>query len=184
MNPRRGLGFALGVLLCACSPEQQTKAGPTAGGVPTAAAIRATRRAFDGAPPVIPHRPVGAACSSCHDERGIEVQGMGFAPPSPHAESKTPGLLARCTQCHVFRETAATFRDNRFTGLAQDLRKGERLHAFAPPVMPHQQLLRENCSSCHTGPAARAEIRTSHPERERCIQCHLPAVTEGSFRRG
>ena len=32
--------------------------------------------------------------------------------------------------------------------------------------------------ACHGGPAAVEEIRTTHPERGNCRQCHVPAVTE------
>ena len=70
-----------------------------------------------------------------------------------------------------------------FAGLKQDLRKGKRLHPFAPPVIPHQILLRENCAACHSGLAAREEIRCSHPERVRCTQCHVPALTNSEFSR-
>jgi hypothetical protein len=70
-----------------------------------------------------------------------------------------------------------------FQGLPQDLRSGGRLHNFAPPTIPHKMLMRENCLACHSGPAAREEIRTSHPERERCRQCHVPVTTTARFSR-
>jgi cytochrome c-type protein NapB len=44
--------------------------------------------------------------------------------------------------------------------------------------------MRENCAACHTGPAAREEIRTSHPERTRCRQCHVPVTTREIFTHG
>jgi cytochrome c-type protein NapB len=37
--------------------------------------------------------------------------------------------------------------------------------------------MRENCAACHSGPGARAEIITTHPERVRCRQCHVPVTT-------
>ena len=86
-------------------------------------------------------------------------------------------------QCHVFKRTDEVFRDSEFVGLAQDLRRGQQLHEFAPPVIPHQLLLRENCQACHTGPAAREEIRCSHPERPRCVQCHVAARVTDVFTR-
>ena len=49
------------------------------------------------------------------------------------------------------------------------------------PSIPHPLEGRENCLACHTGPAAREEIRTSHPERERCQQCHVPSTTSDTF---
>ena len=42
----------------------------------------------------------------------------------------------------------------------QDLRQGKRLNALAPPPIPHKPFMRENCVACHSGPAAREEIRT------------------------
>lgn len=145
--------------------------------------IRAQRRAYDGAPPVIPHQFFGMACQQCHNERGVDVPGVGFAPPSPHEHTSRSGAMQRCTQCHVFRNTEAVFVANGFAGLRQDLRPGSRLHAFAPPRIPHLILLRENCQACHTGPAAREEIRCSHPDRARCTQCHVPVSRDGEFKR-
>jgi cytochrome c-type protein NapB len=43
--------------------------------------------------------------------------------------------------------------------------------------------MRENCTACHDGPAAREEIRTPHPERVRCRQCHLTVATTATFER-
>jgi predicted CXXCH cytochrome family protein len=37
--------------------------------------------------------------------------------------------------------------------------------------------MRENCAACHVGPGAREEIITTHPERTRCRQCHVPVTT-------
>lgn len=149
----------------------------------TAAVLRAERRAYDGAPPVIPHADFGADCLSCHTSQGVAVEGLGFAPPMPHAF--TPGLsaLANCRQCHVEQRTDELFRESGFVGFAQDLRRGERHHPFAPPVLPHPVFLRENCQACHAGPAAREEIRTSHPERANCQQCHVEELATDLFRR-
>lgn len=152
----------------------------------TSAALRAERRLFDGAPPVIPHPPLGAACVSCHDGFGTHVPGLGFAPPSPHGE--TPGMkiqaaggLARCQQCHVFQEQRGPWVESSFAGLRQDLRRGRRLYDGAPPVIPHLTFMRENCLACHGGPAAREEIRTSHPDRPRCRQCHVERLVDGEL---
>jgi cytochrome c-type protein NapB len=132
---------------------------------------------------VIPHDRLGAACTSCHNPRGVEVAGLGFAPPSPHEWTDGLSATSRCEQCHVFQITAEVFAINEFSGLRQDLRRGGRLHPGAPPVMPHPAFMRENCRACHTGPAARAEIVCDHPERLRCPQCHVEEVTAGVFAR-
>jgi cytochrome c-type protein NapB len=153
------------------------------GALKSAALVRADRRAFDGAPPVIPHQNFGMSCVQCHKTEGVDLPGVGFAPPMPH--DSTPGLsaISRCTQCHVFRLTPDTFRPSEFAGLRQDLRKGRRQNPFAPPVMPHAVQMRENCLACHSGPAAREEIRCPHPERPRCSQCHVPSTTPSDFAR-
>lgn len=151
--------------------------------VKSAASVRAARRAYDGAPPTIPHAPMGAECTSCHNDRGMAVAGLGFAPPTPHA--LTPGLsmTSRCEQCHVYKRSDALFVQSEFVPLAQVLRPGTRLYPGAPPVMPHAMNMRENCQACHSGPAAREEIRCTHPERARCGQCHVAVVTVAEFER-
>ncbi len=150
----------------------------------TAATARAKRRAYDGAPPVIPHGAMGAECTSCHTRTGIQFGSMGFAPPMPHVSDPGGiGQFARCTQCHVYQNATTVFVENTFDGLRQDLRHGKKQHALAPPVIPHSTFMRENCVACHTGPAAREEIRCSHPERIRCGQCHVAAVTSDVFAR-
>ncbi len=149
----------------------------------TSAQDRAQRRAYDGAPPVIPHETFPSPCTECHNERGIQVNGVGFSPPSPHELTAGMSATSRCVQCHVFKTTAGEFRTSSFAGLQQDLRHGRRLNSLAPPVIPHLVLMRENCFACHDGAAAREEIRTSHPERERCRQCHLEQKTTTAFMR-
>lgn len=147
----------------------------------SSAAVRADRRLYDGAPPAIPHDNFGVDCSTCHDKAGIAVPGLGFAPASPHEDTPEAGAAQRCRQCHVFVTTDEVFVDNVFRGLEQDLRAGGRLYPGAPPTIPHRILMREDCAACHTGPAAREEIRTSHPDRTRCRQCHLPVTTREEF---
>ena len=41
--------------------------------VKSTAAVRAERRAYDGAPPTVPHESFGAACTSCHDGLGQQT---------------------------------------------------------------------------------------------------------------
>lgn len=147
------------------------------------AAERAARRAYDGAPPVAPHENFGMTCTECHNPEGVEIEEIGFAPPSPHERTERMGALSNCRQCHVFSETNDLFVQSTFQGLRQDLRKGARFSPISPPTIPHKMFMRENCVACHAGPAAREEIRTSHPERLRCRQCHVPVVTRAMFRR-
>jgi cytochrome c-type protein NapB len=54
----------------------------------------------------------------------------------------------------------------------------------APPPIPHSPDMRGNCVACHAGPGAVAEIRTPHPERANCRQCHVPTEDSGTFDRG
>lgn len=164
------------------SPAKVPVAGRT-GAVKSSAAVRAERRLFDGAPPTVPHAPLGAACTQCHNARGMDVPGLGFAPPSPHEETPGMSALSRCNQCHVHVADPSEFVANDFVGIAQDLRKGARLYDGAPPVIPHARAMRENCAACHDGPAAREEVRCSHPERTRCDQCHVACVDDDSFSR-
>ena len=175
------------LVLAACGCARQDPAGVPVPGregrSKSAAVIRAGRRLFDGAPPVIPHPPFGAACTSCHGTEGVEVPGFGYSPPSPHAITEGLGPIARCEQCHVFARTGEVFVPNAFVGLEQDLRPGDRLNSLAPPTLPHRVFMRENCRACHTGPAAREEIRCDHPERIRCLQCHVPRADVAPFER-
>lgn len=122
-------------------------------------------------------------CVQCHNETGMAVPNVGFAPPSPHENTAGMSEDSRCRQCHVEVNSTDLFRANSFVGVPQDLRKGERQHALAPPTMPHSVHMRENCSACHSGPAVRAEIRCTHPERPRCTQCHLPMNSDVEFKR-
>lgn len=137
-------------------------------------AQRAKRRAFDGAPPVVPH-PIDqtgtASCLACHGEELMIGKGV-WAPKMSHP------VLAGCTQCHVEQISASLDPmpqpENQFQGL-RSTRGGGRAWAGAPPTMPHATFMRENCMSCH-GPTGADPIRTSHPYRASCQQCHAPSA--------
>ncbi len=175
------------LLLClACSgpPEGTVDVPGREGAVKTTAVKRAERRAYDGAPPVIAHENFQLDCTECHDLEGMEIDDVGFAPPSPHEKTMGMSATARCRQCHVFSATDDVFIANTFAGLRQDLRKGQRLNPLAPPTLPHKAFMREHCTACHSGPAAREEIRSEHPERPRGRQCHVPVTTRETFVRG
>ncbi len=139
----------------------------------TASAERSQRRAYDGAPPVIPHPRLGASCIECHTATGKEVPQRGFAPANPHVHTAGLSEVANCRQCHMFQQTDDLFAQSEFIGLAQTFAGGDRLYPTAPPVIPHRVFMRENCLACHDGPVARPEIRCSHPQRANCRQCHV-----------
>jgi nitrate reductase (cytochrome), electron transfer subunit len=139
----------------------------------SARAARAERRAFDGAPPVVPHvidEQSATSCLACH-ERGIVVEGR-TAPVLSHA------IYQNCTQCHVPAVARsmppAVTAQNGFVGLASRGRGG-RAWDGAPPTNPHPIWMRQNCGSCH-GVTGLAGLRTPHPARQSCEQCHPPAV--------
>jgi len=168
---------------CGGSPER-VDVPDRPGAQKSTASVRAERRAFDGAPPVIAHEDFGMDCNSCHTIEGMDLGDEGFAPPFPHQRTLGMSAVSRCQQCHVFNNSDTLFASNSFSGLRQDLRRGARLNPLAPPTLPHRTLMRENCLACHSGPAAREEVRTDHPERTRCVQCHVPVTTRLAFEPG
>ena len=128
-------------------------------------------RAFYGAPPSIPHaveeRNMGAnSCLKCHENGGFVDKLNAYSPITPHPEK------VNCRQCHVPQKTKDLFVSTYWTRT-----KGPSIGNIAlstsPPVIPHQIQLRENCLSCHAGPSAPKEIRTTHPNRINCRQCHV-----------
>ncbi len=146
-----------------------------------ALAVRAERRAYAGAPPVIPH-PVqdreASACLACHDG-GARI-GTLQAPAMSHEP------LTMCTQCHAVAadsvpqaRLAAVGEGNIFVG-AIEPGAGSRAWEGAPPTIPHATFMRENCSSCH-GPRGQFGLRTPHPNQANCQQCH---AAEAPFDQG
>lgn len=139
---------------------------------------RAALRAFDGAPPVIPHGIdviSSASCLACHGKGGNLVID-GKRP----AEISHP-WITNCTSCHVpqnglrqITEPAADrlVTENEFQG-RRSAGPGPRAYPGAPPVTPHPLWMRQNCMACH-GPGREQAIRTSHPNRNNCLQCHAP----------
>ncbi|GDY11989.1 hypothetical protein LBMAG53_08670 [Planctomycetota bacterium] len=135
----------------------------------SALALRASRRAYAGAPPAIPH-PVDAnqvaSCLLCHGE-GKRIDSI-IAPKMSHPP------FTNCTQCHVQAATPGLGPslpvENAFIGLTSPT-GGTRAWPGAPPTMPHQVWMRQQCTSCH-GLLGRPGLRTTHPERVNCLQCH------------
>ncbi len=142
-----------------------------------ALAKRATRRAYEGAPPTIPHRITQLGppdCTLCH-QTGLQI-GALIAPKMSHP------MYSSCTQCHVVkvdpRPDAAPIAppSNEFVGLAA-WGKGTRAWPGAPPTIPHPTAMRPDCSSCH-GPLGAVGLKTPHPWRQSCTQCHVPDATK------
>lgn len=133
---------------------------------------RAQRRAYAGAPPVVPHTIVQrdpAACLVCHGH-GQRI-GALTAPRMSHQPYQN------CQQCHVEARDINPAVDaalNAFIGAAE-CGPGPRAFTTAPPAMPHSTFMREDCLSCH-GPLGAPALRTTHPERTNCQQCHAPAA--------
>jgi cytochrome c-type protein NapB len=132
---------------------------------------RANLRAFYTSPPVIPHEideRDSEVCLSCH----IDVFDFGdsVTVKTPHPD------LTNCLQCHVpmisqLGEIGEEVLSS-WSGL-EEPQKIKRAHAFAPPAVPHRQFLREDCLSCHHPDSSREYLRTPHPERVNCLQCHV-----------
>jgi cytochrome c-type protein NapB len=137
------------------------------GGLPLAA-----NRLYSGAPPTIPHEVDALGrhdCLDCHAE-GDAIAAGERAKITPHPE------LERCQQCHVTSSGSAPFVASEFEGWTYPL--GTVGQPMGPLLIPHPLTMRENCLGCHGDHAEDPFLRTSHPERERCEQCHLP-VHEG-----
>lgn len=147
-------------------------------------AERDLRRAYDGAPPTVPHpvaqRDVGS-CLSCH-QQGLSVGGKT-------ASAMSHDFKSQCLQCHaqeggtgaagdvLLADALAgqgTYGRNVFAGYRGPT-TGERAWNIAPPEIPHRTFMRENCLSCHAEGGS-APLRTTHPERASCQQCHAPSA--------
>jgi len=138
-------------------------------------AARADRRAYDGAPPVIPHavdQLAVPACLACHED--------GVVVASRRAPLMSHGRKDSCLQCHVVaadpRRDAPTVAppETSFVGLGAPGR-GERAWQGAPPTIPHPTWMRERCEACH-GPGGWHGVRSTHPWRSSCTQCHAPSA--------
>ncbi|MFK7777860.1 MAG: hypothetical protein QM501_07015 [Gimesia sp.] len=137
---------------------------------------RIRNRAFEGAPPTIPH-PIANVraekCLVCHSE-GVQI-GNKIASKMSHP------LFSNCVQCHVPKQSIGPFDApsvdavNQFVGVARP-GPGLRAHPTAPPSVPHSTFMREDCMSCH-GLLTRPGLRTTHPWFTNCLQCHAPSAT-------
>ncbi len=141
-----------------------------------ALARRDQNRAFNGAPPTVPH-PIdqmsARACAACHTD-GVKTKSLRI-PKMSHQ------FLTNCTQCHVGTIVSADSdgsglaAGNSFVGLPAP-QGGPRAFALAPPQIPHSTWMRSDCTSCH-GVMGANGLRTTHPWRQNCQQCHAPSST-------
>ncbi len=153
---------------------------------------RLRTRAFDGAPPVIPHfveQQSAQSCLVCHGEGLLLGNRIATKISHPH--------YANCLGCHVEQAgglpiaapvvsvnsseepAPGPIPGNVFAGL---LRAGPGTRAMpgAPPTIPHTAHLRGDCMSCH-GLIARPGLRTTHPWLQNCAQCHATAAEIDRF---
>ena len=165
-------------------------------------------RAYPGAPPRIPHELTPdefrtGTCNTCHERGGYSRRFEAYVPMTPHPANGlclqchvganevmaiplvSPDENRRCHQCHAAGgspgldiNSAADWRTTAWPPPSAKMLDG------TPPSIPHDLQGRGNCLACHAGPAAVAEIRTSHPEWTDCRQCHVvPDPEAGLFTR-
>ena len=160
-------------------------------------------RAYPGAPPRVPHGITAAEgrtsrCNTCHQRGGFAQRFEAYAPLTPHPELANclqchladdalvgvalPGREpeALCRQCHVAPSRRASLPPNTWQPGAWPAVGGAR-GTGSPPPIPHELTTRGNCLACHMGPAAVAEVRTPHPERANCRQCHVESGPGGGY---
>lgn len=136
---------------------------------------RDARRAYDGAPPTIPHAIDQRGfpdCLACHGA-AVRIDGK-IAPTMSHRR------YDNCVQCHVVDADprpggkAPEGVPNSFVGVSA-ANPGERAWPEAPPTIPHPTNMRSDCLACH-GPLGKPGLRTTHPWRQSCTQCHAPSA--------
>jgi nitrate reductase cytochrome c-type subunit len=107
-SPAVLMGLA-GVLMAAFASVAGSSLGADRDDAGRTLAVYDARRAYLGAPPVVPH-PVsdalaeGKACLPCHADGGWAPSFGAYAPVVPHPE------LQSCWQCHVARTVTGDFR--------------------------------------------------------------------------
>jgi cytochrome c-type protein NapB len=169
--------------------------GPIRSAHPRTLATYRSLRSYPGAPPRVPHGLTPnefrtGGCTTCHERGGFSQRFGAYVPVTPHPEmgqclqchvgnaqlmaislpSTDPS--ARCRQCHAlagsrWTDSTLNWAPMAWPEVARTRRQGD------PPLIPHTLDMRANCLACHSPPSAVAEIRTAHPERAACRQCHL-----------
>jgi cytochrome c-type protein NapB len=161
-------------------------------------------RAYPGAPPRIPHGLTPSefrtgGCNTCHERGGYSQRFEAYVPVTPHPEmgacltchvgnarlmaiplpNVDPGT--RCRQCHTAPGGDGRWVDSTLDWKPMAWPAVTRVgRDSAPPPIPHALAMRTNCLTCHAAPSAVEEIRTSHPERANCRQCHLTSDADTS----
>lgn len=136
---------------------------------------RNRNRAYDAAPPVIPHGIQQMSTTSC-----IACHGDGLIVQDRIATKMSHPYFSNCTQCHVegnrtdLTVNSPPLTENQFQGVGR-AGPGTRAWPGAPPTIPHTTWMRQDCTSCH-GLVARSGIRTTHPWLTNCTQCHAPSA--------
>ena len=179
--------------------------GPRRSAHPRTLATYRSLRSYPGAPPRVPHGLTPnefrtGGCTTCHERGGFSQRFGAYVPVTPHPEMgqclqchvgnaqlmaiSLPGTdsSARCRQCHSlsggrWTDSTLSWTPMAWPEIARVRRQGD------PPLIPHTLEMRANCLACHSPPSAVAEIRTSHPERAACRQCHLVKDGGDEFRR-
>jgi cytochrome c-type protein NapB len=158
-------------------------------------------RAYPGAPPRIPHGLTKeefrtTSCNACHRRGGWVARFGAYAPVTPHPEYAScvqchvpldelvgrplpaPDDTLVCDQCHIDPDAPLpTFVEIDWQP-APWPEIGRQAMEGSPNVIPHDLEFRTNCLACHAGPGAIVGVRTDHPERVNCRQCHVPAVAD------
>lgn len=137
-------------------------------------AERAALRAYEGAPPVVPHSISDLDMRTC---RACHATGLRAGDRIARAVSHT--YLTNCTQCHVEAQSqqfgAVADPPNSFVGLRPVSAGGFRALSGSPPNIPHTTFMRTNCASCH-GPHGYPGLQPDHLDRLNCVQCHAPSA--------
>lgn len=159
-------------------------------------------RAYPGAPPRVPHGLTeeeyrNTSCQTCHLRGGWVARFGTYAPVTPHPENSsclqchlpqdilvgrelpTVGDSIACQQCHVDPDAPL----ETFVELDWETTSWPETNLQAlldsPNRIPHDFQTRSNCLACHSGPGAVIDLRTDHPERANCRQCHVQASEVG-----
>ncbi len=169
--------------------------GPRRAAHPRTLATYNALRAYAGAPPRIPHGLTPSefqtgGCNTCHERGGYSQRFGAYVPVTPHPEMGAclqchvgdAKLMAialpstdpsdRCRQCHAPGAMRWAESGLDWKGLAPP-RVTRSAQTGAPPPIPHDLHLRGNCLACHSAPGGVVGLRTAHPERANCRQCHL-----------